>query len=86
MMQPLRCELVRLALPIKEENFMAQFLSPSTRLELHRFLNWEEWLAEVTEGVDDREVGATGVRSANSPDLVFGIAAGQSRPAAPPPQ
>jgi hypothetical protein len=81
MMQPLRCELVCLAVPIKEEDFM---LSPSTRLELHRFLNWEEWLVEVTEGTDDREVGATGVRSANSPDLIFGIAAGQSRPGAPP--
>jgi hypothetical protein len=86
MMQPLRCELVRLALPIKEENFMEKFLSPSTRLELQRFRNWEEWFAEVAEGTDDREVGATGLRSANSPDLVFGIAAGQSRPAAPPPQ
>jgi hypothetical protein len=72
MMQPLRCELVRLALPINEEDFM---LSASTRLELHRFLNWEEWLAEVTEGTDDREVGATGVRSTTNPAS-----------AAPPPQ
>jgi len=55
---------------------MEKFLSPSTRLELQRFRNWEEWFAEVAEGTDDREVGATGVRSANSPDLVFGIAAG----------
>ena len=82
MMQPLRCELVRLAVPINEEDFM---LSPSTRLELQRFLDWEEWLAEVTEGIDDGEVGTTGVRSTNSPDLAFGIAAGQSRPATLPP-
>jgi hypothetical protein len=84
MMQLLRCELVCLVLPIKEEDFMGKFLSPSTRLELQRFMNWEEWLAEVTEGTDDREVVATGVRSANSLDLVFDIAASQSRPAAPP--
>jgi hypothetical protein len=50
--------------PINEEDFM---LSPSTRLELQRFLNWEEWLVEVTEGIDDREVGATGARSTTDP-------------------
>jgi hypothetical protein len=82
MMQPLRCELVRLAVPIKEEDFM---LSPSTRLELQRFMNWEEWLAEVTEGTYDAETGAISVRSPNSPDLIFDIAASQSGPAAPPP-
>jgi hypothetical protein len=49
MMRRLRRPLVRIALPIKEEDFMAQFLSPSTRLELRRFLNWEEWVVEVTE-------------------------------------
>jgi hypothetical protein len=64
MMQPLRCELVRLALPIKEEDLMEKFLSPSTRLELQRFRNWEEWFAEVAEGTDDREVGATDQRIA----------------------
>jgi hypothetical protein len=76
MMQPLRCALVRITLPIKEEGFMAQFLSPSTRLELHRFMNWEEWLAEVTEGTYDAETGPISVRSPNSPDLIFDIAAG----------
>jgi hypothetical protein len=85
-MQPLRCELVRLALPIKEKDFMEKFLSPSTRLELHRFMNWEEWLSEVTEGTYDAETGAVSVRSPNSPDLIFDIAAGKSRPAAPPRQ
>jgi hypothetical protein len=67
MMQPLRCELVRLALPIKEKNFMAQFLSPSTRFELHRFMNWEEWLAEVTEETYDAETRAISVRSTTNP-------------------
>ena len=86
MMQPLRCALVRITLPIKEEDFMAQFLSPSTRLELHRFMNWEEWLEEVTEGTYDAEAGAISVRSPNSPDLIFDIAAGQSCPAAPSPE
>jgi hypothetical protein len=64
---------------------MEKFLSPSTRLELQRFMNWEEWLAEVTEGTYDAETGAISVRSPNSPDLIFDIAASQSGPAAPPP-
>jgi hypothetical protein len=85
MMPSLHCELVRLALPIKEEDLMEKFLSPSTRLELQRFMNWEEWLAEVTEGTYDAETGAISVRSPNSPDLIFDIAADQSRPALPPP-
>jgi hypothetical protein len=67
MMQPLRRALVRMTLPIKEEDFMAQFLSPSTRLELQRFLNWEEWLVEVTEGTYDAETGAISVRSTTNP-------------------
>jgi hypothetical protein len=86
MMQPLRCELVRLALPIKEEDLMEKFLSPSTRLELLHFRNWGEWLAEISEGTCDAETDVISVRSADSPDLVFGIAAGRSYPAAPPPQ
>jgi hypothetical protein len=75
MMQPLRCALVRVALPIEKEDFMGKFLSPSTRLELQRFMNWEEWLAEVTEGIDDRETSAINVRSTTNPTE-----------AAPPPQ
>jgi hypothetical protein len=33
--------------PIKEEDSMEEFFSPSTRLELLRFRHWEEWFAEV---------------------------------------
>jgi hypothetical protein len=62
-------------LSIKEEDFMEKFLSPSTRLELQRFMNWEEWLAEVTEGTLDAETGAISVRSTTNPAS-----------AAPPPQ
>jgi hypothetical protein len=75
MMPSLHCELVCLAFPIKEEDFMEKFLSPSTRLELLRFMNWEECLAEVAEGTDDGETGATVVRSTTNPVS-----------AAPPPQ
>ena len=57
---------------------MKKFLSPSTRLELLRFMNWEELLADVAEGADDGVTGATIVRTANRPDLIFDIVAGQS--------
>jgi hypothetical protein len=67
MMPSLHCELVRLVLHIKEEDFMEKFLSRSTRLELQRFMNWEEWLAEVTEGTYDAETGAISVRSTTNP-------------------
>jgi hypothetical protein len=53
--------------PIKEENVMENFLSPSTRLELLRFMNWEEWLAEVTDGMYDAETSAISVRSTTNP-------------------
>jgi hypothetical protein len=52
---------------------MEKFLSPSTRLELLRYMNWEEWLAEVAEGADDGVTGATIVRTANRPDLIFDL-------------
>jgi hypothetical protein len=55
-----------ITLPIKEEDFMAQFLSPSTRLELQRFLNWEEWLVEVTEETY-AETSAISVGSTTNP-------------------
>lgn len=42
-------------------------LSPSTRLELHRFLNCEEWLVEVTEETYDVETGAFSVRPTTIP-------------------
>jgi hypothetical protein len=86
MMQLLLCELVPLAVPIMEEDFMEKFLSPSTRLELLRFRNWGEWLAEVSERTCDAKTDVVSGRSAESPDLIFDIAAGQSYPAAPPPQ
>lgn len=59
---------------------MKKFLSPSTRLELLRFMNWEELLAEVAEGADDGVTGATIDRTANRPDLIFDIVTGQSCP------
>jgi hypothetical protein len=46
---------------------MEKFLSPSTRLELQRFMNWEEWLAEVTEEMYDAENGAISVRPTTNP-------------------
>jgi hypothetical protein len=61
---------------------MEGFLSPSTRLELLRFRNWEEWFAEVAEGVCGAETGATSVRITHSHDL----GTSQSPAAAPPPQ
>jgi hypothetical protein len=59
---------------------MKKFLSPSTRLELLRFMNWEELLAEVAEGADEGVTGAAIVRTANRPDLKFDIVAVQSSP------
>jgi hypothetical protein len=63
---------------------MEEFFSPSTRLELLRFRNWKALFAEIAEGAYGAETDATSVRTARSPDLVFDIAAGQSRPAGPP--
>jgi hypothetical protein len=50
-----------------EDDSMEEFFSPSTRLELLRFKNLEEWFSEVAEEAYGSETGPASARATHSP-------------------